>query len=190
MIRAILIHGNGGGKPTDNWIPYLKQELLSRGIEAIAPQFPDADLARASYWLPFLENVCKCDKETIIIGHSSGAIAAMRFAEKYPLLGSVLIGAYYTHLDNEKEKLSGYFDTPFDWKAIKKHQQWVIQFASTDDPWIPIEEARWIRDHLGAEYYEFTDQGHFGGDYDKKTFPEALEAILRKTEKMAPRSIS
>jgi predicted alpha/beta hydrolase family esterase len=66
----------------------------------------------------------------------------------------------------------------------------VIQFASTDDPWIPIEEARWIRDHLGAEYYEFTDQGHFGGDYDKKTFPEALEAILRKTEKMAPRSIS
>jgi hypothetical protein len=47
--KVILIHGNGGGKPTDNWLPYVKLELEKWGIEAIAPQFPDADLARASY---------------------------------------------------------------------------------------------------------------------------------------------
>jgi hypothetical protein len=179
-IRAILIHGNGGSKPTDNWLPYLKKELQLLGVKTEAPQFPDADLARSSYWLPFLKESLKADAQTIIVGHSSGAIAAMRFAEKNPLLGSVLVGTYHTDLGFEKEKLSGYFDTPWDWEAIKNNQQWIIQFAGLNDPWIPIEEARFVRDKLDTEYYESIDQGHFGGDYYKETFPEALEAIRAK----------
>ena len=179
-VRVILIHGNGGGKPTDNWLPYLKDELGKMGVIVLAPQFPDSDLARASHWLPYLRNELKADKNTIIVGHSTGAIAAMRFAETYPLLGSVLVGAYYTPLGIEKEQLSGYFDTPWNWEAIRNNQKWIIQFASTDDPWIPIEEPRFIRDMLHTEYHEFTNQGHFGGDYHKTSFPEALEAIKNK----------
>ncbi|MCX6987920.1 MAG: alpha/beta hydrolase, partial [Chlamydiae bacterium] len=93
MIRAILIHGNGNSKPTDNWLPYLKRELEKIGIKVEAPQFPDTELARSSYWLPFLEKL-KADENTIIVGHSSGAIAAMRYAETHRILGSALIGAY------------------------------------------------------------------------------------------------
>lgn len=177
MIRAILIHGNGGGKPIDNWLPYLKLELEKMGIKVESPQFPDADLARASYWIPFLKDTLKADDKTIIIGHSSGAIAAMRFAEKNQILGSVLVGAYHTDLGFEKEKLSGYFDTPWDWNAIKKNQQWIIQFAGLNDPWIPISEARYVYDKLNTEYHESPDQGHFGGDYYKENFPEVLNAI-------------
>ena len=180
VIKAILIHGNGGGKPTDNWLPYLKTELEKMGIEAIAPQFPDAELARASYWLPFLKETLNADSKTIIIGHSSGAIAAMRFAEENQILGSVLVGAYHTDLGQETEQLSGYFDTPWNWDAIKKNQKWIIQFAGTNDPWIPIEEARFVRDKLDTEYHESTGQGHFGGDYYKETFPEAVAAIKNK----------
>ena len=36
------------------------------------------DYARASIWLPFMQNELKCDEETVIVGHSSGAEAAMR----------------------------------------------------------------------------------------------------------------
>lgn len=179
MIRAILIHGNGNSKPTDNWLPYLKKELEKLGLKVDAPQFPDTDLARSSYWLPFLENQLKPDENTIIVGHSSGAIAAMRYAETHKILGSALIGAYATDLGIQSEKLSGYFDTPWNWKEIRKNQQWIIQFAGTNDPWIPLKEAHIIRDHLHPDYYE-SDQGHFGGDYYKETFPELLEAIKRK----------
>ncbi|MCX6988726.1 MAG: hypothetical protein NTZ52_04405 [Chlamydiae bacterium] len=42
-----------------------------------------------------------------------------------------------------------------------------------------------IRDQLQTDYYESPDQGHFGGDYYKETFPELLEAIKRKVEKSA-----
>lgn len=178
--KVILIHGNGGCKPTDNWFPYLKQELEQLHIEVLAPQFPDSELARESYWIPFLENELKADESTVLVGHSSGAIAAIRYAETHKILGSVLVGVYHTHLGIESEKRSRYFDRPWNWAEAKKNQHFIIEFASTDDPWIPIEEARFVRDKLGAEYYEYTDQGHFGGDYNKETFPELLEALKPK----------
>ena len=183
LIRAILIHGNGNSKPTDNWLPYLKKELEKLEIEVNAPQFPDTELARSSYWLPFLQNELKPDSNTIIVGHSSGAIAAMRYAETHQILGSVLVGAYYTDLGIEAEKLSGYFDSPWKWENIKKNQKWIIQFASVNDPWIPIKEAVVVRDCLQTDYYESPDQGHFGGDYYKETFPELLESIKKKIGK-------
>lgn len=182
-MRAILIHGNGNSKPTDNWFPYLKKKLEDVGVKVVAPQFPDTELARSSYWLPFLEKDLKADQDTIIVGHSSGAIAAMRYAETHTILGSALIGAYHTDLGIEAEKLSGYFDTPWNWETIKTNQKWIIQFAGANDPWIPIKEAHLVRDRLQTEYYEFSDQGHFGGDYYKETFPELLEAIKGKIKR-------
>ncbi len=182
LIRAILIHGNGNSKPTDNWLPYLKKELENLGVEVNAPQFPDTELARSSYWLPFLDEL-KADENTILVGHSSGAIAAMRYAETHRILGSALIGTYYTDLGIEAEKLSGYFDLPWNWKNIKKNQKWIIQFAGVNDPWIPIKEAHVVRDCLDTDYHESPDQGHFGGDYYKETFPELLEAIKKKIGK-------
>lgn len=70
------------------------------------------------------------------------------------------------------------------WLAIKNNQRWIIQFASTDDPYIPIEQPRYIHEKLNTEYYEHTDQGHFGGDekHVKATFPELLQALLPKIQ--------
>lgn len=178
VIKIVFVPGNGGSTTQDNWFPSVKTELESFGLEVIAEIFPDSDLARESYWIPFLRDNIKVDHETILVGHSSGAIAAMRFAEQYPILGSVLVGAYHTDLGMETEKLSGYFSRPWEWEKIRKHQQWISLFASDDDPWIPIEEARYIYQCLNCEYHEYKNQGHFGGDYLKKEFPELTLSIL------------
>lgn len=179
MVKIVFVPGNGGSTTQDNWFPSVKTELESFGLEVIAETFPDADLARESYWIPFLRDNIKVDHETILVGHSSGAIAAMRFAEQYPILGSVLVGAYHTDLGMETEKLSGYFSRPWEWEKIRKHQQWISLFASDDDPWVPIEEARYLHERLNCEYHEYINQGHFGGDYFKKEFPELTLSILR-----------
>jgi len=185
-LKVIFLPGNGGGGPNDNWFPYLKSELEKLGLTVVAREFPDSDLARESYWLPFLKDELLADENTILVGHSSGAIAAMRFAENNKIFGSVLVGAYHTDLGYEKEKLSGYFDRPWDWEAIKNNQHWMAIFASTDDPWIPIEEARFLKEKLGAEYFEYTDRGHFGGDYIKLSFPEIVEFISSKMNAAQP----
>lgn len=141
---------------------------------------PDPDLARKEFWLPFIQKL-GADENTIIIGHSSGALAAMRYVEQNKILGSVLVGACYTDLNDENEKRSGYYDGSWKWDSIKKNQQWIIQFASTDDPFIPIEEARHIHEQLETEYYEYDNQGHFGhGAQPKNKFPELVEALKKR----------
>lgn len=180
-MKVIFIPGNGGGSPKDNWFPYVKQELEKLGVEVIASEFPDNQLARESYWIPFLKDNLHAGEDTILVGHSSGAIAAMRFAENNQLLGSVLVGTYHTDLGMSTEKESGYFNRPWNWEAIMRNQKWIIQFASIDDPWIPVAEARFVQNKLQSEYHEFQDLGHFGGDYKKLVFPELVEAITLKT---------
>ena len=179
-IKAILIPGNGGGTPQDNWFPYLERELPKIGVMVINKQFPDSVLAREEFWLPFIKKI-GADENTILIGHSSGAIAALRFAEKNKIFGSVLVGAYYTDLGNENEKKSGYFNSPWDWKSIKNNQSWIIQFASIDDPLIPIEEPRLLHKNLHTDYYEYQNQKHFGYELTfKLEFPEIIEFLKHK----------
>ena len=202
--KVIYIPGNGGGgvdvlSPIhENWIPWVKKELERVGetkrksdketkinrdketkIEVIAVDFPDPELARSKFWLPHIEKL-EADENTILIGWSSGAVAAMRYAETHKILATILVAACYTDLGIETEKQSGYFNRPWDWETIKKNQKWIVQFASTNDPFIPIEEARHVQKHLNTEYYEMKNMEHFGYPVPKYEFPEIVEVIKRK----------
>lgn len=99
----------------------------------------------------------------------------MRYAENHKILGTVLVAPCYTDLGEESEKVSGYYDLPWNWEDIIKNQKWIIQFASVDDPFIPVAEARFIHEKLGSEYHEL-NQGHF---YPQDTFPELIEAVKK-----------
>ena len=173
--KIITIHGNGGGTAYEGWLPEVARELEHAGLEVINQTFPDNVKARAAYWLPHLTEL-GADANTVIIGYSSGAVAAMRYAETHPLLGSVLVGACYTDLGEASEKISGYYDAPWDWDAIKRHQRWILQFASPTDPYIPIAEARYIQKHLGTKYFELANRGHF----QEKSFPELTKALKKQ----------
>ena len=183
MKRVVLLHGNGGSKGTDNWQPYIKHELETIGVECISPDLPDNVLSRKKYWFPYFENILKLSDNDIVVGHSSGALAILKYAESHKLGGSALVGVYYTDLGYENEKNSGYFDTPWDWARIKENQLWTTIFASEDDPYIPIEEPRYIQKKLNSEYLEFKNEGHFVGQNNPKTeFPELLEVLKKKLE--------
>ncbi len=180
--QAIIIHGKGSGNPNSGWYQHVAKELTKLGIDAIYEAFPEPNTARERDWLPFIAEL-GADENTILIGHSTGAVAAMRYAEENEILGSVLVAPCYTDLDDESERESGYFDRPWDWDAIKKNQSWIIQFSSTDDPLIPIEEARHIHQALDTEYVEFTDRGHFGYPKKMTEFPELVSAVKEKLKK-------
>lgn len=175
-LKIILIHGNGGATMDNHWFPYIKDEMTKLNIPVIARNFPDPELARMKFWLPFLKNELEADEYSVLIGHSSGALAALRYAEENKILGSVLVGVMHTDIGDEQEKLSGYFDAPWNWEAIRENQQWIIQYASTDDPWIPIEEPRYIHDQLKSEYHEFTEWGHFM----TPTIPDLVNILKEK----------
>ena len=176
MLNAILIHGNGGSTAGDIWLPWLERELTALGLSVINRTFPDNVKARARYWLPFLEELGAAEN-TILIGHSSGAVAAMRYAETHRLLGSVLVGVSHTDLGDSGEAASGYFSAPWDWQRIRENQQWIAVFHSSDDPLIPVREARFVAAQLRCSYFESHDRGHF---VDTREVPEVLQFLKRK----------
>ena len=50
---------------------------------------------------------------------SSGAVAALRFAETHKVYAIILVGAYISDLGDETERVSGYFNRPWQWSAIR-----------------------------------------------------------------------
>jgi pimeloyl-ACP methyl ester carboxylesterase len=176
MPKAILIHGNGGCTAADIWLPWVERELAAAGLDVINRTFPDNVKARARYWLPFLEEL-GADDQTILIGHSSGAVAAMRYAETHRLLGSVLVGVCHTDLGDAFEAASGYYGAPWQWDRIRNNQRWIGIYQSSDDPLIPVAEARFVAAQLRCSYFEHTDRGHFT---DSREFPELVAFVRRQ----------
>ena len=174
-MKAILIHGNGGCTAADGWLPWLERQLTAFGVDVINHTFPDNVKARSSVWLPYLESL-DADEDTILVGHSSGAVAAMRYAETHQLLGSVLVSVCHTDLGDAFQAASGYYREPWQWHRIRENQQWIAIFNSTDDPLIPVTEARHVASQLKCSYFEFTNRGHFN---NSREFPEALDYIRR-----------
>lgn len=175
-MKVVIVPGNGDGDVTKScWYFWVKRKLGEDSIECILQNMPDPVVARESVWLPFMENELGCDSQTVIVGHSSGAEAAMRYAERHQVLGIVLVAACCTDLGNSNEKASGYYDRPWEWGLIKKNCQWIIQFAgSTDDPFIAMSEQQEVARSLNSMFYQFTDKGHFCD----KTFPKLVKTLV------------
>jgi len=182
--KIIIIPGNGDSKiETDHWYAWACDEFKKLGFEVIAENMPDPVMAHKNIWLPHIKNVFKVDEHTIVVGHSSGGVAALRYLENEKLLGAIVIGVNHTDLGYEEEKESGYYSDPWQWEKIKKNAKWIVQFSSTDDPYISIDEPRFIHHQIGSELHEFTNRGHFGSpDKEMKTFPELIEVVQTKLE--------
>jgi predicted alpha/beta hydrolase family esterase len=118
--------------------------------------------------------------DTILVGHSSGAVAAMRLAEETVVGGLVLVSACHSDLGDEGERASGYYPPsggPWNWEAIRKNCSWIVQFHSKDDPLVPAEEGRLVAKELKSEYTELDGHSHFF-----EPFRELLDAIIAKAK--------
>ena len=159
---------------------WVASEIKALGFPVKLENFPDPYEAKESIWLPFIHDELANGSENIIlIGHSSGAEASMRYMEKYKVVGTILVSACWTDLGEPSETISGYYNHPWEWSKMSENADWIIQFGSTDDPFIPIEEMRLVAKEVGTEYIEYTSHGHFMS----AMFPELMVEFKKKVGK-------
>mmetsp|Transcript_28703 Transcript_28703/g.54192 ORF Transcript_28703/g.54192 Transcript_28703/m.54192 type:complete len:184 (-) Transcript_28703:21-572(-) len=179
-MKVIIAPGNGCTNILrSNWYGQLHSDLKASGIESICETFPDPNEAKRSIWLPHIESL-GANEETILVGHSSGAQAALRYAESHKLKAVILVAATYTDLGDAGERASGYYpdaDGKNEYKFSEMRANCGIwhQFHSDDDPFIPLAEAEQIRHGLGLnddEYHMLPGRSHFF-----EPFSELLETI-------------
>ena len=114
--KFIIAPGNGGCAAdimNCNWYAWIDAELKSRGHESCCSNWPDPYTCHQSKWIPHCIDTLGADTQTVVIGHSTGALLAMRLLEVHQIFGAILVAAAHTDLGDEGERASGYFDT--DW---------------------------------------------------------------------------
>ena len=154
--KIIILHGNHGTTHTDAWYSSLASKFIEAGYQVDLRTLPENIINSRINVIDTLKNEFNCDENTIIIGHSSGAQACLRYAELYKALGLVLVTPYITHMGNEHEKESGYFDFPWNPNAIHDNVKWIIQFSSDTDPFISYnEQSQIIRRMLRYPYFDY-----------------------------------
>ena len=157
-MRLVIVPGNGcSDVRSSNWYGWMEQRLradgrFSGGVHL--RDMPDPVDAKRSIWLPFMLTALGCDANTLLIGHSSGAVAAMRLLEENKLAGALLVSACHTDLGDAHEAASGYYPPsggPWQWEAMRANCDGnVLVLHSDNDPFIPLSEASHVAEKLGC----------------------------------------
>ena len=177
-VRFIIAPGNGGcGAHTKetNWYGWLDGELKVRGHESLCVNWPDPYTCHQSNWIPFARDELKADENTVVVGHSTGALLAMRLLETHKIKGAILVSAAHTDMGDPSERASGYFDEPWNFAAMTPNATFIHQFHSADDNLIPVAEARFVADNLAGDNFTYQELNGFSHFFSP--FQPLLDAI-------------
>ena len=180
-MRAILIHGKDTSS-TEKWYPWFKSELEKHGLEVIVPDMPEADDPKLEAWLKIIEDL-KPDENTVLVGHSRGGVAVLRYLENMStgtrvrkvLLVAANSGLLQQQAIPSENSNDFYTEGGFNFTEIKKHCSEFVVYHSKDDPWVPFEQGRENSKGLGAKFVIFENKKHFGKD--SKTVPGLIFEI-------------
>lgn len=168
-MRIAIVPGNGCDDiHSANWYSWLDKRLRDSGrfSEVFCKTMPDPHRARRKVWLPFMITALGCgEPDTIVVGHSSGAVAAMRLLEERRLAGCVLVSACHTDLGDAGEAAAGYYPPsggPWQWETIRSNANGnIVVLHSDNDPFIPLAEAQHVASQLGARMHVCPGRSHF-----------------------------
>lgn len=142
-MRIIGIHGYKSS-PRLNFWPWLEDELKKRGHEVLIPELPDPENPDPDAWTKALvESARVLTDNDIVVGHSLGGAAALRFLEaaeaRTTPKACVLISTPWFIKD---DRFRGFFLSDLDhdvlmWRASRFH----ILHAK-DDRVIPLDHAQ------------------------------------------------
>lgn len=181
-MKVVLIHGKDTN-PSQKWYPWFQKEMKSRGIEFFAPGLPHADNPVYEEWKEEIEKTSP-DENTILVGHSRGGVAILRWLEQLPEYKKVKKVILIATNSGFRKKMSipsetnyGFYNEKgYDFEKIKKHCDSFVVFHSKDDKWVPHEAGVENKEGLGAKFYSFDDRGHFGSNI--KEIPNLIDEIM------------
>lgn len=185
--KILILHGTGGDR-TDNWQPWLKQELEKQGHEVVVPDFPDAMTPNLEVWLKHAEQYLDQETPTTLVGHSLGCNLALHLAAKHKNIKNLILVAppHYSNQDwayieslfgkETTDALRSFVGAAVDYERVRTNTSKRIALYSDDDPYIPIGTIN-IYEAEGFVSHTFEQHGHFNESAGVTKFPELLEIV-------------
>ena len=174
--RFVLLHGREA-TPQDNFWPWIKAELESRGYEVQIPTLPNTNEPSDEEQADYAEKHCTFDENTAIIGHSFGGIVALRLLERGHKVNRVtLVSAPVSgkFLDTKvRASVTAAAKKGFDYKKIKKGANGFVVLYDSTDKVVPVSDAQTLSRELGCLLMQGRGmEMHFSG----KREPDVLMA--------------
>ncbi len=180
------------GNPDEPVLKWLRLELQKLGWEVVAPTMPNPGTPTIEYWIQKLKEVIQNPSEdTILVGHSVGCQAVLRYVETLPeetkICGLALL-APWMELDKQTIEEEGeevieiarpWMETPIDFEKIKRLVGKSVAIFSDNDPFVPIAQAEVFKNKLGAETLIEHNMGHFSPSDNVSEVPSLLKVILK-----------
>ena len=181
--HLLIVPGNGA-EVEENWYLNVAGVAVNRGLGATVLDMSGLPYV-ANVWERAIHHAINKNggpEKTILMGHSSGAMAAMNVAELRSPKGLVLVAPHATGLGIDAEYQSGLFDRSPNYKAIRQRVGNLVVVCSDNDPYIPPDETEAIASGLNVKPWVIPNSGHFTSIY-LPNFPEVLDSILANPEK-------
>lgn len=168
MKNVFIIHG-AYGYPDENWFGWMKKKIKRLGFEVYVPKLPTPEGQSLANWLKVLKKYeSKINKDTILIGHSTGPAFLMSLLEKInkPVRSAYFVSGYTGLLGRkEYQKFDDINKTivnrNFNWSKIKKLIKHINVFHSDNDPYVSLDKSIEFAKNLGVNITLIPNAGHF-----------------------------
>ncbi len=184
--RIRIIHGFASN-PQDCWFPWLRAQLAAVGFDVALPVLPHPERPQPDAWVAAVRAAAGSQPErTMLIGHSLGCQAILRFAAtlsvEHPLLGAVFVGGWLTppkddHPERTRRRRPWFVRLP-DLALVRTRIRRCIALLSDDDPFAPLAgNGPLYAQRLGATVLSVHGKKHFRARDGVLELPEAFEAV-------------
>ncbi len=192
MKQVYIIPSRRAG-PRDHWYPYVKRTLETTEFTIHIPLLPNPEVPQQSAWLAALsEQIQTVNKDTILVGHSVGCQAVLRFLTGLPpgqKVGGVVLVAGWISVPNlegrtaaQKAILDDWLNPPLDFAKLAERSNHFTAIFSDNDPFVPKENWEVCEKELHAKVIVKHLAGHFEGE-DATELPEVVEEIRALAQK-------
>ena len=192
MKRVFIIHG-WEGYPEENWFPWLRSELETKGFEVFVPQLPDAENPRIEKWVRAVaKTVGVVDEGTYFVGHSIGCQTIARFLENQSegvkAGGAIFVAGFFRKITNleedpeTQETAEHWLNSPVNLSKVKSHLTKSVAIFSDNDEYVSLDNVDDFRDKLGSKIIIQKNKGHFNTKAGVTELPVVLEELLKMTK--------
>ena len=175
--RVLILHGLGGSD-YPHWQANLASDLIKQNTPVSFPTLPNKDNPDLQQWKDFLKKECEHFKPTIVVCHSLANLLWFHICDELDIeLDKLMLVA---PVRNEQlEDAKSFFPYPIA-KDLKAKE--IIMAASTNDPYMNVEEAIRLQSKLKIGMKLLQEAGHINAASGYGKLSCALDWINREEE--------
>lgn len=175
----LILHGYTGS-PRENKYPWIRKELEKRGYKVNIPELPNTNNPSEKEQVDYILKNCKLDKNTVLFGHSLGAVVALKVLQKANKpIAKLVLGAAALDPKFSKTKRPYWktFSWNFDFKKINKLVSDKIIISDLDEPQ-RADYLRYLSEKLSAKLIEEkSEKKHFTGATEPAILDNLIDSI-------------